>query len=284
MTTRYAHYIAEILNEASFITEHERDEVAQLIEEFWKDYAMDVWDFQNVASEIINRGLPFSRGASCAILAEMEKNLDSDQGFNWDTLHSAINKWLENVSWSKMTDEELASFNEESCAWAIVINDKSKPVVEISETIPQRLHAKLEISLLDPSLSLLEAVEFARDLAKADPSKALAFAESRKVTLFALPIDLAEDIDADEISEYGQIVWDSRDCEYCGTKHDTPNFAYHICVPKISKSCCFCGKTVHDDQAHFPHAEDCPGEGCDCDLIAHPDCCSCDDSDIRTCK
>ncbi|RLG19689.1 hypothetical protein DRN77_08530 [Methanosarcinales archaeon] len=51
MTTRYAHYIAEILNEASFITEHERDEVAELIEEFWKDYAVDVWDFQNVMSE-----------------------------------------------------------------------------------------------------------------------------------------------------------------------------------------------------------------------------------------
>ena len=229
MTTRYAHYIAEILNEASFITEHERDEVAQLIEEFWKDYAMDVWDFQNVASEIINRGLPFSRGASREILAEMEKNLDCDQGFNWDMLHNAINKWLKNVSWSKMTDEELASFNEESCAWAVVINDKSKPVVEISETTPHRLHAKLEISLLDPSLSLLEAVEFARDVAKTEETD---FVEARKATLFALAIDLAESIEVDEIGEYGQVVWDSRDCEYCGTKHDTPNFAYHICVPK----------------------------------------------------
>jgi hypothetical protein len=283
MTTRYAQYIAEILNEASFITEHERDEVAQLIEEFWKDYAMNVWDFQNVASEIINRGLPLSRGASREILAEMEKNLDSDQGFNWDTLHNAINKWLKNISWSTLTDEERASFNEEACAWAVVINDKSKPM-EISETIPHRLHAKLKISLLDPSLSLLEAVEFARGFSKAESSESSAFVETRKVTLFALAIDLAESIDAEEIGEYGQIVWDSRDCEYCGKKHDTPNFAYHICMPKISKSCCFCGKTVHDDQAHFPHAEDCPGEGCDCDLIAHPDCCSCDDSDIRTCK
>jgi hypothetical protein len=228
MTTRYAHYIAEILNEASFITEHERDEVAQLIEEFWKDYAMDVWDFENVASEIINRGLPLSRGASREILAEMEKNLDSDQGFNWDTLHNAINKWLGNVSWSKMTEEELASFNEETCAWAIVINDKNKHV-KISETIAHRLHAKLEISLLDPSLSLLEAVESARVVAKTEETD---FVEARKVTLFALAIDLAESIDAEEIGEYGQIVWDSRDCEYCGTKHDTPNFAYHICTPK----------------------------------------------------
>ena len=226
MTTRYAHYIAEILNEASFITEHERDEVAKLIEEFWKDYAMDVWDFQNVMSEIINRGLPLSRGASREILAEMEKNLDSDQGFNWDTLHNAINKWLKDVSWSKMTDEELASFDEETCVWALVVNNKSRPV-EISETIPHRLHAKLETSLLDPSLSLLEAVEFARDVTKTED-----FVEARKVTLFALAIDLAESIDAEEIGEYGQIVWDSRDCEYCGKKHDTPNFAYHICVPK----------------------------------------------------
>ena len=283
MTTRYAHYIAEILNEASFITEHERDEVAEHIEEFWKDYAMDVWDFQNVASEITNRGLPLSRAASREILAEMEKNLDSDQGFNWDTLHNAINKWLKDLSWSKMTDEELASFDEETCAWAVVISDKSKPV-EISETIPHRLHAKQEISLLAPTLSLLEAVEFARGVAKSEPSKALAFVETRKVTLFALAIDLAESIDADEISEYGQVVWDSRDCEYCGTKHDTPNFAYHICVSKETNSCTFCGKYVSEDEAHFPHEEDCPGEGCDCDLIAHPDCCSCNDPDIRTCK
>jgi hypothetical protein len=231
MTTRYASDVAQKLVDELLISEDDQQKAFEIIEEFWKDYAMDVWDFQNVASEIINRGLPLSRGASREILAEMEKNLDSDQGFNWDTLHNAINKWLKNVSWSKMTDEELASFYEESCAWAVVINDKSKPV-EVSETIQHRLHAKLEISLLDPSLSLLEAVEFARDVAKADLPKALAFAESRNVTLFALAIDLAESIDAEEIGEYGQIVWDSRDCEYCGTKHDTPNFAYHICTPK----------------------------------------------------
>ena len=229
MTTRYAPDVAQKLVDELLISEDDQQKAFEIIEEFWKDYAMDVWDFQNVASEIINRGLPLSRGASREILAEMEKNLDSDQGFNWDTLHSAINKWLENVSWSKMTDEELASFNEESCAWAVVINDKSKPVVEISETTPHRLHAKLEISLLDPSLSLLEAVEFARDVAKTEETD---FVEARKATLFALAIDLAESIEVDEIGEYGQVVWDSRDCEYCGTKHDTPNFAYHICVPK----------------------------------------------------
>lgn len=279
MTTRYAHYIAEILNEASFITEHERDEVAELIEEFWKDYAVDVWDFQNVMSEIINRGLPFSRGASREILAEMEKNLDSDQGFNWDTLHNAINKWLKDVSWSEMTDEELASFDEGTCAWAVVINDKSKSV-EISETIPHRLHTKQEISLLAPTLSLLEAVAFACDLAQAELSGT---STSRKVTLFALAIDLAESIDAEEIGEYGQVVWDSRDCEYCGRKHDTPNFAYHICVPKETNACVFCGKRVSEDEAHFLHEAGCPGEDCDCNLIAHPDCC-CDDSDMRTCK
>ena len=228
MTTRYAPDVAQKLVDELLISEDDQQKAFEIIEEFWKDYAMDVWDFQNVASEIINRGLPLSRGASREILAEMEKNLDSDQGFNWDTLHNAINKWLKDVSWSKMTDEELASFDEETCVWALVVNNKSRPV-EISETIPHRLHAKLEISLLDPSLSLFEAVEFARDVAKTEETD---FVEARKVTLFALAIDLAESIDAEEIGEYGQIVWDSRDCEYCGTKHDTPNFAYHICVPK----------------------------------------------------
>ena len=227
MTTRYASDVAQKLVDELLISEDDQQKATEFIKEFWKDYAMDVWDSENVASEIINRGLPLSRGASQEILAEMEKNLDNDQGFNWDTLHNAINKWLKNVSWSKMTDEELAFFNEETCAWAIVINDKSKSV-EISETIPHRLHAKLEISLLDPSLSLLEAVEFARDLVKAKEADF----RNRKVTLFALAIDLAESIDAEEIVEYGQVVWDSRDCEYCGTKHDTPNFAYHICTPK----------------------------------------------------
>jgi hypothetical protein len=226
MTTRYAPDVAQKLVDELLISEDDQQKAFEIIEEFWKDYAMDVWDFQNVASEIINRGLPLSRGASREILAEMEKNLDSDQGFNWDTLHNAINKWLKDVSWSKMTDEELASFDEETCVWALVVNNKSRPV-EISETIPHRLHAKLETSLLDPSLSLLEAVEFARDVTKTED-----FVEARKVTLFALAIDLAESIDAEEIGEYGQIVWDSRDCEYCGKKHDTPNFAYHICVPK----------------------------------------------------
>ena len=228
MTTRYASDVAQKLVDELLISEDDQQKAFEIIEEFWKDYAMDVWDFQNVASEIINRGLPLSRGASREILAEMEKNLDSDQGFNWDTLHNAINKWLKDVSWSKMTDEELASFDEETCVWALGVNNKSRPV-EISETIPHRLHAKLEISLLDPSLSLFEAVEFARDVAKTEETD---FVEARKVTLFALAIDLAESIDAEEIGEYGQIIWDSRDCEYCGTKHDTPNFAYHICVPK----------------------------------------------------
>jgi hypothetical protein len=228
MTTRYAPDVAQKLVDELLISEDDQQKAFEIIEEFWKDYAMDVWDFQNVASEIINRGLPLSRGASREILAEMEKNLDSDQGFNWDTLHNAINKWLKDVSWSKMTDEELASFDEETCVWALVVNNKSRPV-EISETIPHRLHAKLEISLLDPSLSLFEAVEFARDVAKTEETD---FVEARKATLFALAIDLAESINVDEIGEYGQVVWDSRDCEYCGTKHDTPNFAYHICVPK----------------------------------------------------
>ena len=228
MTTRYAPDVAQKLVDELLISEDDQQKAFEIIEEFWKDYAMDVWDFENVASEIINRGLPLSRGASREILAEMEKNLDSDQGFNWDTLHNAINKWLKDVSWSKMTDEELASFDEETCVWALVVNNKSRPV-EISETIPHRLHAKLEISLLDPSLSLLEAVEFARDVAKTEETD---FVEARKATLFALAIDLAESINVDEIGEYGQVVWDSRDCEYCGTKHDTPNFAYHICVPK----------------------------------------------------
>ena len=41
------------------------------------------------------------------------------------------------------------------------------------------------------------------------------------------------------------------------------------------KRCCVCQEAIlsaHGDP-HWMHEEGCPGEGCDCDLYAHPDCC-----------
>ena len=183
MTTRYAHYIAEILNEASFITEHERDKVAELIEDFWKDYAMDVWDFQNVTTEIIARGLPFSRAASREILAEMERNLDGDQGLNWNTLHNAIKKWEEKMSsqWLSLPDEQRAEFSEETCRWAIVSETELNTVV---------VYYGAEISLLD-------AVKFAR---KATDGK-------ERVRVYAIPLDVEYSLE--DIFVLGLSVWDS---------------------------------------------------------------------------
>ena len=184
MTTRYAHYIAEILNEASFITEHERDKVAELIEDFWKDYAMDVWDFQNVATEIIAHGLPFSRAASREILVEMEKNLDSDQGFNWDTLHYAIQKWEKRMSgkWLSLPDEQRAEFSEETCRWGIVAETKSST----------------SITCFGAETSLLDVVKFAR---KATGGK-------ERVRVYAIP--LGDEYSLEDIFVLGLSVWDSR--------------------------------------------------------------------------
>ena len=183
MTTRYAHYIAEILNEASFITEFQRDDVAKLIEGFWKDYAMDVWDFQNVASEIIGRGLPFSRAASREILAEMEKNLDSDQGFNWDTLHNAIQKWEKRMSslWLSLSDAQRSEFSEETCRWAIASETKSNTA----------------LTYFDAQTSLLDAVQFAR---KARDGK-------ERVRVYAIPLD--DEYSLEDIFVLGLLVWDS---------------------------------------------------------------------------
>ena len=184
MTTRYAHYIAELLNEASFITEHERDKVAELIEDFWKDYAMDVWDFQNVAAEIIARGLPFSRAAAREILSEMEKNLDSDQGFNWDTLHYAIQKWEGKMSsqWLSLPDEQRSEFSEETCRWGIVAETKSNT----------------SVTYFDAKTSLLDAVQFAQ---KAIDGK-------ERVRVYAIPLN--DEYSLEDIFVLGLLVWDSR--------------------------------------------------------------------------
>ncbi len=184
MTTRYAHYIAELLNEASFITEHERDKVAELIEDFWKDYAMDVWDFQNVATEIIARGLPFSRAAAREILAEMEKNLDSDQGFNWDTLHYAIQKWEKRMSgkWLSLPDEQRSEFSEETCRWAIVSE------TELSTAVA---YYGAETSLLDVVILARNATEY-----------------KDRIRVYAIPLDVEYSLE--DIFVLGLSVWDSR--------------------------------------------------------------------------
>jgi hypothetical protein len=182
--TILANTIAEELNEASFITEHEREDVVKLIEEIWKDYAMDVWNFQNVASEIIARGFPFSRAAAREILAKMEKNLDSDQGFNWDTLHNAIQKWEKKMSsrWLTLSDAQRLEFSEETCRWAIVSE------IELSTAV----------AYFGADTSLLDVVIFARN----------ATDDKERVRVYAILLD--DEYSLEDIFVLGLLVWDSR--------------------------------------------------------------------------
>jgi hypothetical protein len=183
MTTRYASDVAQKLVDELLISEDDQQKAFEIIEDFWKDYAMDVWDFQNVASEIIARGLPFSRAAARKILAEMEKNLDSDQGFNWDTLHNAIQKWEKKMSckWLTLSDVQRSEFDEETCRWAIVPETKSNTA----------------LTYFDAQTSLLDAVQFAR---KARDGK-------ERVRVYAIPLD--DEYSLEDIFVLGLLVWDS---------------------------------------------------------------------------
>jgi hypothetical protein len=184
MTTRYASDVAQKLVDELLISEDDQQKAFEIIEDFWKDYAMDVWDFQNVASEIIARGLPFSRAAAREILVEMEKHLDSDQGFNWDTLHNAIQKWKKSMSgkWLSLPDEKRSEFSEETCRWAIVSETKLSTAV----------------AYFDAQTSLLDAVILARNATDG----------KERIRVYAIPLD--DEYSLEDIFVLGLSVWDSR--------------------------------------------------------------------------
>ena len=198
MTTRYASDVAQKLVDEFLISEEDQHKAFEIIEDFWKDYAMDVWDFQNVVSEIINRGLPFSRAASREILTEMEKNLDSDQGFNWDTLHNAIQKWEKRMShkWLSLPDTKRAEFSEETCAWAVIPTEKHGKMTVAKETI-----------ILDANLSLLDAVEFLREM-DVEIAKNDTPILKRKWRLFAVDSWTDKDTLTAEIETHGTLVFE----------------------------------------------------------------------------
>jgi hypothetical protein len=52
-----------------------------------------------------------------------------------------------------------------------------------------------------------------------------------------------------------------------------------LAAAKAARPCSVCGELVDLEVAHFPHEPDCPNRivgvqvDCDCDLVAHPQCC-----------
>ena len=185
MTTRYASDVAQRLVEELLISEKEQQRAFEIIEKFWENYAMDVWDSESILPVFTEQGIPASQAAIREILAGMEKNLDYEQGLNSECRQEAFSLWEKKMfsRWLSLTDEQRAEFHEQTCGWAVIAEYESNTT----------------FNRLDPKRSMLDAVDFAREKKEdGDPDR---------VRVYAIRAD--EQYSLEDVYVLGLLVWDS---------------------------------------------------------------------------
>ena len=184
MTTRYAPDVAQKLVEELLISDKDQQKAFEIIEAFWLDYAMDVWDKKSILPVFIEHGIPASQAAIREILAEMEKNLSYELGLTADSRDEAFSQWGKKMffKWLSLTDDERAEFHEKTCRWAVVAE------YETNTTLSQ----------FDSERSMLDVVEFAREKKADNPNR---------IRVYALKNEVSYSLE--DVYVLGLLVWDS---------------------------------------------------------------------------
>ncbi len=84
--------------------------------EFSPDYALHVWQVEDVFWSARRNGYPMSRSAAQEILSRLEDKVDSEFGITWDTVGTTIGLWLADQT----PDDLLAAADDLKGGFALV--------------------------------------------------------------------------------------------------------------------------------------------------------------------
>jgi|GEM_PF-1314770 hypothetical protein len=86
-------------------------EIAEPLREYWRDYAVHIWQTEDVFFQAGQSGLPMSPAAAREILMEVERDIDCEYGLTWSHIDQEIDDWAKKVRWSNLKDDQLAQFS-----------------------------------------------------------------------------------------------------------------------------------------------------------------------------
>lgn len=127
---------------------------------YWSDYAVSIFDVEDVCDAARANGVPMSQFEAREILYQAEEGQGS--GLTKEGLEVAVQDWVDEFVWLKPEDPiDPAEFSLQTCDWAILAGSSHNKLTGWSDG--------KSVRLVDSSKSLESAIEVALSRVAVDP-------------------------------------------------------------------------------------------------------------------
>ena len=204
----YDTYIREmveaIIDTQGVLVESHDNRLYETLLRYWSDYAVSIFDVNDVKEAAEEEGCPMSLSAAREILYLAEEAHGKGADLSKASIQVAVEDWAREFKWFDSDDPiPYEEFNMGTCTWATVI-------------VRKRGIAQDEVVISDPDLSLAEVIR----LAKKHDSAAQVTAideEERFYAIFALDDSLKSEAPSiSEVEKSGLLVFETESSYFEG--------------------------------------------------------------------